>query len=205
MSDEKSFLARWSERKRAEDIPTPAPAVAPAPAPEPDTRPDEDILAEAGLPDPATLGPGDDFTGFMAREIPAHLRRRALRTLWASNPALANLDGLVEYGEDYTDAATVVEKLQTAYQVGKGMLARLEEIAEEAEAAEPEPKPEPEPEATDDIQAESSENTEDQPFVSVAPHPIPADPGTEIPAPTPPQDPATLPPRPRRITFHFDD
>ena len=47
---------------------------------------------------------------------------------------LANVDGLVDYGEDFTDAALVVENLQTAYQVGKGMLAHVEEMARQAEA-----------------------------------------------------------------------
>jgi hypothetical protein len=51
--------------------------------------------------------------------------------LWRVNPVLANLDGLVDYGEDYTDAALVFENMQTVYQVGKGMLARFEEEAEE--------------------------------------------------------------------------
>jgi hypothetical protein len=46
---------------------------------------------------------------------------------------LANLDGLVDYGEDYTDAATVVENLQTVYQVGKGMVTKLEELLEDPE------------------------------------------------------------------------
>ena len=52
---------------------------------------------------------------------------------------LANLDGLIEYGEDYTDKATVIENLQTTYQVGKGMLEHVMKLAEaekEAEAAE---------------------------------------------------------------------
>ena len=70
----------------------------------------------------------------MARAVPERLRRRALRKLWLSNPALANLDNLVDYGEDYTDAALVIENLQTAYQVGKGMLQHvLEKEASEAE------------------------------------------------------------------------
>ena len=49
------------------------------------------------------------------------------------NPTLANLDGLIDYGEDYTDAATVIENMQTAYEVGKGMLAHVEELARQAE------------------------------------------------------------------------
>ncbi|MCY4541980.1 MAG: DUF3306 domain-containing protein [Rhodobacteraceae bacterium] len=88
-------------------------------------RPDEEILAELNLPDPDTLEKGDDFSLFMKSAVPERIRRRALRRLWRSNPVLANLDGLVDYGEDYTDAATVVENLSTVYQVGKGMLAQF--------------------------------------------------------------------------------
>ncbi len=96
-------------------------------------RPDEEALAELELPDPDGMKPGDDFTAFMAEAVPERLRRRALRQLWRSNPVLANLDNLVDYGEDYTDAALVVENLQTAYQVGKGALKHLEALAEAAE------------------------------------------------------------------------
>lgn len=116
------FLDRWS-RKKLEEEPEAAPVAEapPAPAPE-DDRPDEEILAELGLPHPETLQPGDDIKGFMQAAVPDRLRRLALRQLWKSNPVLANVDGLVEYGEDYTDAATVIENLQTVYQVGKGMV-----------------------------------------------------------------------------------
>ncbi|WP_101068625.1 DUF3306 domain-containing protein [Roseovarius salinarum] len=97
-------------------------------------KPDEVILEELDLPDPDTLAPGDDFKAFMARAVPERIRRRALRRLWLSNPALANLDGLVDYGEDYTDAATVIENLQTVYQVGKGMFVPAEETAQGADS-----------------------------------------------------------------------
>jgi len=100
-----------------------------AKAAELEEKPDAEICRELGLPDPETLSPGDDFAAFMARAVPERIRRRALRRLWTSNPALANLDGLLEYGEDYTDSATMVESLQTAYQVGRGMIARAEEAA----------------------------------------------------------------------------
>ena len=97
-------------------------------------KPDEEVLAELDLPDPDAMGQGDDFSAFMAQAVPERLRRRALRKLWISNPVLANLDSLVDYGEDFTDAATVVENLQTAYRVGKGMLRRIEEEDGDAEA-----------------------------------------------------------------------
>jgi hypothetical protein len=105
---------------------------------------DEEVLDELNLPDPDTLEPGDDFKVFMAKAVPDRIRRRALRRLWLSNPALANLDGLLDYGEDFTDSATVVENLQTAYQVGKGMLKHVEELARQAEADEAEARAEKE-------------------------------------------------------------
>lgn len=94
---------------------------------------DAEILAELELPDPDTLKMGDDFSAFMAKAVPDRIRRRALRTLWRSNPVLANVDMLVDYGEDFTDAAMVVENMQTAYQVGKGMLKHVQEMARQAE------------------------------------------------------------------------
>ncbi|WP_120502228.1 DUF3306 domain-containing protein [Roseovarius sp. EL26] len=92
---------------------------------------DEELLEELGLPDPDALGAGDDFQAFMAKAVPDRLRRRALRRLWLTDPTLANLDGLIDYGEDFTDSATVIENLQTAYQVGKGMMSHVEEMARE--------------------------------------------------------------------------
>ncbi|CTQ56407.1 hypothetical protein LP7551_04967 [Roseibium album] len=99
---------------------------------------DEEILAELGLPDPDTLSEEDDFSRFLSTAIPERLRRRALRRLWGLNPVLANLDGLIDYGEDFTDAATVVSDLQTVYQVGKGMFDKFAEVVNEEEQADPE-------------------------------------------------------------------
>lgn len=91
---------------------------------------DEEILEELGLPDPDTMKAGDDFKGFMKKTVPARIRNRALRKLWLTNPALANVDMLVDYGEDFTDAATVIPDMKTAYEVGKGIARRFEEMAE---------------------------------------------------------------------------
>ena len=59
----------------------------------------------------------------------------ALRRLWRLNPLFGVVDDMVEYGEDYTDAATVIEGMQTAYTVGKGYAKEVVE-PEEAEALE---------------------------------------------------------------------
>ena len=103
-----------------------------------DERPDTEILEELGLPDPDTLEPGGNFSAFMAKAVPTRIRNRALRRLWLSNSVLANVDGLVDYGGDFTDSAMVIENLQTAYQVGKGYANRIAEMAEDAEGEEAE-------------------------------------------------------------------
>ena len=96
---------------------------------------DAEILAELDLPDPDALEKGDDFSVFFEKAVPERIRRRALRKLWLSNPVLANVDQLVDYGEDFTDSAMVVEAMQTTYQVGKGMLAHVKEMERQAEEA----------------------------------------------------------------------
>ena len=94
---------------------------------------DAELLAELELPDPEAMQAGDDFSVFMAKAVRDRIRRKALRTLWRSNPVLANVDMLVDYGEDFTDASMVIENMQTAYQVGNGMLKHVQEMARQAE------------------------------------------------------------------------
>ncbi|MFI0395212.1 DUF3306 domain-containing protein [Paracoccus jiaweipingae] len=98
-----------------------------------DTLPEAQLLSRLGLKPPEDLTAGDDFSAYLARAVPQYLRDRALAMLWRSNPVLANLDGLVEYGLDYTDKAVVRPGMQTAYQVGKGMTAHVQALAEKAE------------------------------------------------------------------------
>lgn len=94
---------------------------------------DAEILGDLGLQDPDLMKMGDDFSAFMRKAVPEHLRRRALRRLWLSNPVLANLDGLLDYNDDFSDAATVFPDMKTSYQVGKGLLAHVEALAKAAE------------------------------------------------------------------------
>ena len=186
----------WSRRKAAVQAETEAEAIAAeqqtiaAQHAELEEKSDTEILAEFNLPDPDQLKAGDDVSGFMAKAVPDRLRRRALRRLWRLNPVLANVDGLVDYGEDYTDAACVIENLQTAYQVGKGMLAHVEALAAKAEA-----------EAEDsDIEVEAEE-----------PQPAPEE--IDLPDPEPvlvaeiepnaPEE-AEAAPAPRRMKFEFE-
>lgn len=148
---------------------------------------DAEILAELELPDPDTLQPGDDVTGFMAKAVPDRLRRRALRRLWRLNPVLANVDGLVDYGEDYTDAACVIENIQTTYQIGKGMLAHIEALAVEAEVETPEAE-------------EVTTFTEPGETYEEAPTPEPA----QVAEAEAPEEDELPPPAPRRMKFEFE-
>jgi hypothetical protein len=63
-----------------------------------------------------------DFTRFMKEDVPEALRKRALRQLWRSDPILANVDGLNDYDDDFTDAALAVKVLETAHKIGRGYL-----------------------------------------------------------------------------------
>ncbi|MEE8453376.1 MAG: DUF3306 domain-containing protein [Limibaculum sp.] len=171
--DEPGFASRWSRLKQeakaepveAEAEPAAAEPEAPAADERPDDRSDEEVLEELGLPDPDTLKAGDNFAAFMAKAVPTRLRNRALRKLWVSDPVLANLDMLVDYGEDFTDAATVVENLQTAYQVGRGYIDKVAELSEEdaGSAAEPaEESPEESAEKPPEEPAEESAEAGDE-------------------------------------------
>ena len=134
---------------------------------------DAEILAELDLPDPETLQPGDDFSGFMQAAVPERLRKLALRRLWRSNPVLANVDNLVDYGEDFTKEGALGVAVKTAYQVGKGMLKHVEEM--ELQAAREDVQQDDA--APDDVIEDSAEEadapieefTEDESIVAFAP------------------------------------
>lgn len=88
------------------------------------------------------LNYASDYTQFMKKSVPEAVRRRALRQLWGSNPILANIDGLNDYDEDFTDAALAVKVLSSNYKPGTGYLTEEERIAsysEEARKAGPQP------------------------------------------------------------------
>ena len=145
MSDEQDFWARRKAKVEAETLAEQA-AVEQLVLAEQhavlEEKTDAELLEELDLPDPDTLVMGDDFSVFMSKTVPDRIRRRALRILWRSNPVLANVDMLVDYGEDFTDAAMAVENIQTAYQVGKGMLKHVQEMARQAEERENPTEPE---------------------------------------------------------------
>lgn len=171
MSEDANFLSRWARRKAEVQESEAAQATAEqktAEGGQPEELDDRDrpVTEEeiAALPDPDSLEHGADFKPFLRPGIPQALRQRALRRIWRVNPAIGFLDGMNEYDLDYTDAATVVDNLKTAYQVGRGFVVPEEEEApaETADAAENEaaegevPEP-PDPDLGPEAEGESPE------------------------------------------------
>lgn len=160
-----------------------------------DAQTDEEVLAQLELPDPDNLQEGDDFSAFMAKAVPDRIRRRALRSLWRSNPVLANVDGLVDYGEDFTDSAMVVENMQTAYQVGKGMLKHVQEMARKAAEVDTALEQEVEEDAPEELVADATPaEVEEADLAEVNGVDVEVD-DLEV---------ATIAPAPRRMTFRSE-
>ena len=151
--DESGFLTRWSARKtqiaKGLEVPEEAAdeaALAANDADDQAAESDEDaalsdaeLLEKYELPDPAEIEEEAGLDKFFDGKTPERLRQMALRRLWRINPFFGFVDEMVEYGEDYTDAATVIEGMQTAYQAGRGYLQKVlspeEEAAEQAKVA----------------------------------------------------------------------
>lgn len=148
---------------------------------------DEEILETLGLPDPDTLAMGDDFKAFMSKAVPEHIRKRALRKLWRSNPVLACVDGLNDYDDDYLAQSIGQDALKTTYQVGKGMLAHLLEVERQKEAGPAVAKVEVEEDTTEDVVETAAATSVDLPEDGAAVE----------------EDPAPL--TPRRMQFQFEE
>ncbi len=176
---EEGFLQRWSRRKVEERDAAPEAAEDVLPAADVVEEPlgEEAALAKFREEDPElaetiakvdidAMTYEDDFSVFMNEKVPEFLRRKALSKLWLSNPVLANVDGLVDYGEDFTDAATVIENFQSAYQPGKGYATAEEDeelVSIEDESAD---SSEVTAEPADEAQAKEIDSAEDEDHVA---------------------------------------
>ena len=130
---DEGFLTRWSRRKEAvregeEGVPEPfaEEQAAALPAEVTKDQPVEEIAPE-DLPDIETMDKDSDYKAFMKTGVPPDLQRQALARLWRSDPALANLDELLDYGENFATEGKIVGALKTAYQVGSGYLKQEED------------------------------------------------------------------------------
>ncbi len=124
--DDAGFVARWSRRKAAARVAQPEQTVdepspqAGDPATEEAERQANRAAAEAI--DLESLAENPDVTPFLKAGVPDGLRRAALRKLFRSNPVLANVDGLVDYGEDFRNPSMILSTFRSAWQAGRGYL-----------------------------------------------------------------------------------
>lgn len=157
---------------------------------------DVEILEELGLPDPDAMVQGDDFKVFLSKTVPAHLRKRALRKLWRSNPVLACVDGLNDYDDDYLTGSYGQGPISTTYQVGKGMLSHLLEMERQKEAL----LSQIEEDATSEVSEEHLDSEEQEGLIITQTDAIlPLESEIEM------QEAEPMMPTPRRMTFHFED
>jgi len=144
-SDDRGFLSRWSARKTQIARGTPvsedkfdedSQVDATGGAEESDEEKalsDAELLEKYELPNPEGINEESGLDQFFDGQTPERLKQLALRRLWRINPFFGVVDEMVEYGEDYTDAATVIDGMQTAYQAGKGYLQKALSPEEAAE------------------------------------------------------------------------
>lgn len=158
------FLRRWSERKanatpdvHADPEPTNQAIDSVVPSdPADDAGAETEVAPAVTEADLENLTYDSDYTKFMGENVPEALRRRALRQLWRSDPILANVDGLCDYDDDFTDAALAVKVLQTAHKVGQGYLTDEEVAANRARGTPP-----PVAEDADDVEDVINDEGED--------------------------------------------
>jgi len=198
-SDE-GFLQRWSRRKaeaRSADVEPVEEPNAPAEAGEeaPDTPAPVDL---ADLPDIDSLDASSDFSVFMRPGVPEHLRTQALRKMWRTDPIFSKLDGLVEYGEDYTIQSWPKGVIKTAYQIGRGFVNALEKAGEGEEQPAPQ-EPEAVPASASEPAIASSEARAPADDAALGPaHPEEPPALTSEKEPAPPAD-LSAPPRRRPL------
>ncbi len=130
---EDSLISRWAKRKEAVRQAEEAEEIAEVSSEaiedvEPETEEEAMALLQERDPELADqisaldldqLTYDDDFTVFLKTKVPDIIRRKALSKLWLSHPLLANLDGLNEYDEDYTQAADAAEMVRKVFEAAR--------------------------------------------------------------------------------------
>jgi len=124
-ADNKSFLARWSQRKHEakqpdQDAPTVNSDAASGPVAESDIAQEFDF---SSLPKLEDMTATTDITGFLRKGVPEHLRNAALRKSWALDPAIRNyVNPALDYAYDWNTPGGV----PGSSEIGAGMdVARL--------------------------------------------------------------------------------
>ena len=123
--DNKSFLARWSQRKHEakqpdRDAPTVNADAPSGPVAESDVAQEFDL---SSLPKLEDMTATTDITAFLRKGVPEHLRNAALRKSWALDPAIRNyVNPALDYAYDWNTPGGV----PGSSEIGTGMdVARL--------------------------------------------------------------------------------
>src|ERR1700676_2812267 len=156
---DKSFLARWSQRKREakrpdREAPVAEANVPPGPATEDDAAPEFDL---SSLPKLEDVTETTDITAFLRKGVPEHLRNAALRKSWALDPAIRNyVNPALDYAYDWntpggvpgsgeigagTDVARLVSQIMGSGESAAEPLASAADLVKEP-ASDPAPSPE---------------------------------------------------------------
>jgi len=136
---EENFLSRWSKKKSKQKTQienSKTKQIDPESSTETENQSslveendklnDEELLKKYNLPNPEKIKTEKSLDVFFKEGVPDRLRQIALRRVWRLNPIIRFADAEInDYHEDFTDAATVIEGMETAYKVGKGYLTDL--------------------------------------------------------------------------------
>ena len=106
MSDNESFLARWSHRKHAaatsaRDQPQPNKPIPETAGGSLSAGEDQALVDPKSLPPIETIDAGSDIRPFLAKGVPADLTRAALRRAWSADPVIRDFIGLSENSWDF--------------------------------------------------------------------------------------------------------
>ena len=135
LGNDSSFLSRWSKRKsesnevssKSEQNEKNTVDVKDELIEEENKLSNEELAEKYEVTNPEEIDNPLDLRNILKENLPDRLKQVALRKLWKLVPAYGEISELVEYGEDFTDAATVIENLQTSYIVGKGYIDKVVE------------------------------------------------------------------------------
>lgn len=133
-------LSRWSKRKLAVaneeaevDGAVERPDAESVAAQEAELQAELQVNREAAeAVDLDSLDEESDFSVFMKAGVPELLKKRAMASLWRTSPVFANVDGLVDYDDDFGSPDLIMKTFQSAYEIGKGYFDEEEE-AEDGE------------------------------------------------------------------------
>ena len=135
LGNDSSFLTRWSKRKaesnevssKSEQNEKNTLDVKDELKEEENKLSNDELAEKYEVTNPEKIDNPLDLKKILKENLPDRLKQVALRKLWKLVPAYGEISELVEYGEDFTDAATVIENLQTSYIVGKGYIDKVVE------------------------------------------------------------------------------